>query len=142
MNWLEIAERAEKAEGPDRALDDAAWWLLRIEGGFYREHAGRREHDVTCGLYGTAVADWRPLGPYNEAPRYTASVDAVLALTTEQLPGWSYEAEGGPDGHAWRLNEDNGFGSRSAEGKHPKSECLARLAAFARAMSAQREEGE
>ncbi len=82
--WLALAARCEKATGADREIDDAIWWPLMMATGIYRVIDGRRELDVSCGI--GEARDWRPFGPYNEPPRFTASLDAITALIERELP--------------------------------------------------------
>lgn len=63
--WTELAERLEKATGPDRELD-------------YRILMGVHKTDGRGYL-------WDPHGADH---RFTSSIDATVALIHEQLPGW------------------------------------------------------
>ena len=63
-----LIERLEKLTSPDREVDD---------------------------LIGAAVFRTEPVGPFSPGskvdkrlPRYTASLDAVIALVERELPGW------------------------------------------------------
>jgi hypothetical protein len=64
--WLELAERAEKAAGPDRRLD-------------YDVFVANAEPEV--------FSHW---DPRDDRHRYTSSVDAVLCLIEEALAGWGF----------------------------------------------------
>lgn len=94
-----LAERLEKATGPDREIDAALWWAF-----------GKR---AACGAYFTGAmglpkgVDEMPdhfvqlgdgLGRQSVivmAPRLTKSLDAAIALCARVLPGcwWSVDRE-------------------------------------------------
>ena len=80
----ELIERVERGEGADRELDGAIYDFLS------RGLPVRVEHLVSL---------TRP--DPNWLPRYTASLDAVLALIEEKLPGWGhcYATGWDPDGN-------------------------------------------
>lgn len=105
-----LLERVKKAVGPDRAIDGD----LFIEFTPGIQEAGRIDRDFTGGVVGW----WPTDGPYQsarEVPRYTASIDAALALLDRVLPGaeWTRSMDSvNTDGTelveiAWRANEDN-----------------------------------
>ena len=77
-----LLERVRAVTGPDRELDAA---IARV-----------------CG-YGLVQSEWHQnslewyawegpvrCGPWIVLPKYTASVDAALALVERKLPGWQY----------------------------------------------------
>ena len=72
----ELIERVEKGEGADRRLD---WDVL----------------NATLAK-GEGYA-WDP----KRGHEYTASLDAVLALIEEKLPGWACKMERNPAGLSW-----------------------------------------
>jgi len=98
----------ERATGPDRELDD----LLAVR---------------VAGMKATTTYGHECLGNVREAPnhspRYTASLDAALALVERVKPGWKWERQwelGGefirllaPDYHRWTFK---GALNRSATG--------------------------
>lgn len=79
----ELIERVEKAVGADESLDADILWFLgdwNNLGGFWREHK---------------VTGERERFQYTTAPAYTASVDDVIALIGEKMPGATWEVAGG-----------------------------------------------
>ena len=70
-----LLERVQKAQGPDSDLDDF------IEESF---HGPKNTHCEACGTFSMRFG--KP---------YTSSVDAVVALVSEFLPGWQWNVEGG-----------------------------------------------
>lgn len=87
----DLLGRVEAATGADRELDRAIWWPVScLPSGLYMEgDDGARYADVCVGLSDTP--DWRHLGLYDDAPFYTASLDAALALCERVLPGWTWD---------------------------------------------------
>lgn len=90
-----LLDRIEKAEGPDRELDLLIWVALVAnpskeynwsDGVWFKDH-GEKDR----GPY------WRACDHTKEAPFYTASLDAALALVERVRPGhwWSIEHVGG-----------------------------------------------
>lgn len=119
-DWLSLADLCEAARGADRSLDE---------------------------LIGLQASSWdrNPEGESDFLPEYTGSVDALLALIAECLPGWSAAlfTKSGPetqDGAQLCLWVDLGRGS---EGWSCLPECraatpaLALCAALALAMASQ-----
>ncbi len=74
-----LAKRVEGARGADSTLDVAVWCAVK-EGW---EVAERDADSVQC----VGLSRWTRL-----PPAYMASVDAVLELISEVLPGWSVDA--------------------------------------------------
>lgn len=76
-----LLERVEKEHGPDRSLDGAIY----IEFTIPKERIGRVDQS-------DGVVGWHPNdAPYVSAvdvPKYTASIDAALALAERVSPGW------------------------------------------------------
>lgn len=138
--WTRLAERAEKATRPDRELDAAVWWSVNkrsAERSFWNAAFGlpRPLDDDFDGL----PAGLGRLAVVSGAPRYTASVDAVLALIAETLPGWTWEmtTTGFMPG-ASLIATDH---LRSVYGAYAATPALAILAALCRAKAAQAEAG-
>lgn len=83
----ELIERVRRATGPNREIDVA---LLHL---WQPDHDALRTYDDS---YQTEFRDgsfsvWKKGGGYSASvpfPRFTASVDAALALTERVLPGW------------------------------------------------------
>lgn len=78
---LALAADVEATDGPDRDLD------ARIEGLIGPESEYPGSH-----LLGGFTAG-RKAWLLEFAPRYTASVDAALALMRERLPNWTYSID-------------------------------------------------
>lgn len=80
MTLQELLERVKAATGPDRELDHTIEARMR-------EHVG----SMGFGIYKTAD-EWIPQAIKRNfnSPRYTASIDAALALTERVLPGAGY----------------------------------------------------
>jgi len=83
-----LIKRLQEAESGSREFEDAIWWPMVCDGQRYRQGPNGREMNVGWGFDDGTDADWRPIGPYNEAPLLTRSLDAIVALITENLPGW------------------------------------------------------
>lgn len=81
MDLLELAERCEKATGPDRSFDEAIA-EQREPGLFCRDGHGRLRKN----LHGTVLM---PQWDLWQAPNYTSSLDAAVMLVPE---GYSYTA--------------------------------------------------
>jgi hypothetical protein len=92
----ELAERCEKATGPDRELDAVIW--ATINGG-YIEATGHGDskavwiNDRGFVKHAVPLGDgiWRErdlLGDVERAPAYTASLDAAMTLVPEGLVPW------------------------------------------------------
>lgn len=84
----ELVERLRKATGPDRELDAAIW--LVDEG--YEKRGGFNPSTV----FWTQVQDGFAMegnSPMRSVPKFTASVDAALALVERVLPGWRHAHE-------------------------------------------------
>jgi hypothetical protein len=122
--WIEIAERCEKADRPDRRL---ACQIAKMAG--WTPKPGESGSDTSS--------------PWAWCPDFTASVDAVLALIAEKLPGGAYTLAYADDKAVWP-GKPYRAGARlfSADpecegfmGDHATSPALALLAAFSRAMA-------
>lgn len=133
--WLELAERCEKATGPDREIE----CLIAVEAGDVP--AGYTRHDAF-----TWICPQPPFMNLTYSPAYfTASLDAITALIERELPGW-YRASGfNTEADADDILADGHFAVLalpSEESRDPiriaacASEALARCAAFCRAMAA------
>lgn len=111
----ELLERVRSATGPDREIDVA---LL---------HLWEPSHEALCSYdqrYQTELRDgvfsvWKTDGGYSASvpfPRFTASVDAALALCERVLPGWKWNIghDANDDLHAmvWHgVTEHDEYGS-------------------------------
>jgi hypothetical protein len=87
---LSLAERCEKAMGPDRELDGAIHFAVVL----CEPCPENVTHLVEC----TEMFE----DEANAVARYTASLDAAMQLVPE---GWTYHAQQGPSGqpHSWQL---------------------------------------
>lgn len=116
-----LLERVEKATGPNRKIDALLWPL-----------APDFTRDVS--LTGEEVA-WRE----HASPRYTASLDAALALVERVLPGWTWdigaESYGASAEGAWARVYPRGFMSKGSGNRYAKTPTLALLAALLRALT-------
>lgn len=85
---MDLADRVEKASGPDRELDFAIFRALHPEyaGPEWKEFGGGLRHAMDS-------SDMRCLPPPNVTPsRWTASLEAALSLVPE---GWAWAVYGG-----------------------------------------------
>lgn len=82
-----LADRCEKAEGPDREIDKAIHSLIDPEHVAYMDRELERLTDVITRM-GTEAAKHRLPGlpdHTNTSPRYTGSVDAAIRLVPDDL---------------------------------------------------------
>lgn len=107
--WLALAERCEKATGPDRMIDAEI-------------------HDA---VYGGSEA-WEAVRRWGGGVQWikhrTASVDAITTLIERKLPGCSYRSGRGEAGTYWAAIGADFLMSAA-------SEPLARCAVFCQAMA-------
>lgn len=98
MSLIELAERVEKASGPDRELDGWIWAHLKAgepyiignePGRFPRQPIYGERADVMRNVGGMDGAD------YIGAPKFTASLDAAMMLV--------------PEGASWQLGDGFSF---------------------------------
>lgn len=78
----ELLERCEKASGPDRELDGS---IATAIGGFSLEKRGKDRKEWFYPDDGRVRREFYGVFPL---PRYTASLDASIALVERVLPGW------------------------------------------------------
>lgn len=134
-----LLSRVEGARGPDRELDALICAALR-------DIAGPADCEYVRAWSGPWVAqaglvilqeDSGHNGPNFRPEKYTASLDAALALVERVLPGWTMACDAtAPElGIDWELFEPGPDGSRivGTHEKHP----LALLAALLKALIAQ-----
>lgn len=93
MNDLKaLLERVEKAEGPDRELDAAIYNALYTDN--YRPHAfhsfEQKFHAVHRYHDGWLVGKDNSDEWAENLPKFTASIDAAVALVEKMLPGWAW----------------------------------------------------
>ena len=120
--WLALAERCEKATGPDRGLDALIFRALSGSKDHWHAVAGIHMTDANC-------------------PLITASIDAIKKITEKEFPGWAvsssasvrYGCSAGLSQEApYDAWEHTDMGGVDATGV---TEALARCAAFCRAMA-------
>jgi len=78
MGRVEIIERLEKLAGPSREMDAA------IAKAFGEPHGYREDVHLESRSY-TVIEE--------QAKRYTASLDAAIALVERCLPGWDWKVQ-------------------------------------------------
>lgn len=101
-----LLERVRAATGPDRYADCHLWVIA--QGGDARMHvcdSSTQDFIWERGIDGFWVRD---VVKFRAVPRYTASVDAALALVERKLPGWVCETLG--QDATGRLGEMKGIG--------------------------------
>ena len=130
-----LIERLEKATGPDREIDA----LIEIE--------ARRQEAYRVGLNDDQRAKWKPVGSNGEveeggtryhSPKFTASLDATVALIERVLPGCEFSLTNlyGVAHAELPLNRDNGWeNGRRTDGNL----AIAMLIALLRALSERQE---
>ncbi|PVE25390.1 hypothetical protein DC522_05695 [Microvirga sp. KLBC 81] len=91
---LELKQRVETAEGPDRELDYEIWAALH--GWKIRRHGNTRFFQ-TPDNYNSVRA--------LRAPKLTSSLDAAIALLERMLPGWHIDLRRYSDGWYARVQE-------------------------------------
>lgn len=135
----ELIERVEKGEGADRELDALICVALQWIGPKRPDGL----HDGTIQNLRIAEDPSWPDEPWEDlnfedaqgeawtetTPAVVTSLDAVLALIEEKLPGWGCKMERNPSGLSWGAIWNRHI-DRSAEAKAP---ARALLAAFLRA---------
>jgi hypothetical protein len=128
--WLALAERCEKATGPDGKLDCVIFALI-TPSAFETDY----DRDLHARLSWTRnLADWSWLLEKGMQP-YTSSLDAITALIERELTGWRWKT-GRAEFHCWATiyggsGEGSVFSAVSIQG----SAALALCAAFAKAMA-------
>jgi hypothetical protein len=123
MSLLALAERCERAEGPDRRLDAEIDWTARDERGAWYVAENYR------GGFSHVSGWWRDADDRShKAPEYTASLDAALTLVPE---GWAWELShnSAPGGYA-KVYQELGYEQASSAAATP---ALALCAAALRA---------
>jgi len=104
---LSLAERVEKAEGPDRSLDKrifAAVYPDKVPTPIVQQGYGWREDH---GSWWLATGEDSRIAPDMVIPRpFTASIDAALTLLpSDEGVGWRMsDGAGGPTAEVWRFD--------------------------------------
>lgn len=126
--WLALAERIEKAMGPDREIDGLigkACKLLSPSARFTKD-------DLWLNAYIWTIEDRSEYESFPYVEKYTSSLDIITALIEREFPD-----------HLWTLQRNYAFGAKaaidptlataiSADAETP---ALALCAAFCRAMA-------
>jgi hypothetical protein len=143
--WLALAERCEKATGPDREIDYRMAYGLgwRFDGYHLARDLPCLSDEQFANLHNLAgqwkrpgVVDWPYPGTNHAEPCvWTASLDAITALIERELPGWRWKT-GRAEFHCWATiyggsGEGSVFSAVSIQG----SAAIALCAAFCRAMA-------
>jgi hypothetical protein len=94
--WLALAERIEKATGPNRELDarisvavgDVVMRFLKVSGkwAFWTTPVEPMQSASLSNVSGNEDDAFRSLGNYKIAPRYTGSLDAITARIELEFP--------------------------------------------------------
>lgn len=140
----ELIARLEAAEAGSRELDAEIYQALRYqrgqELGLTREHIGVWRH------LGGGIVESQ--GSRDLAMPVTTSLDAIVALIEEKLPGWSIASIGMADDKTWHCELRRGFTtsydavatSSYRTGCRPATAPLACTIALLRALSVQKGE--
>lgn len=86
----ELLERVKAATGPDREIDVALLHLWDPDHEALRSYDERYQIELRDGVFSV----WKTDGGYSASvpfPRFTASIDAALALVGRVLPGWNVQ---------------------------------------------------
>ena len=122
--WVKLAERCEKAKGPDREIDFkigfATGWRRYIHDG----------NDMIIDWEGNMFPDYYG----SMLPSVTESLDAITALIERELPGNMRSIRKYPDGEAVAQVWNSQVGETPRQ-RCCASEALALCAAFCRAMN-------
>lgn len=114
MTWAALAEALERADGPSRELD----------------------REMIC-MNQPGLRDFLTKHPDGYLTPYTVSLDAIVALIGEKLPGWRWEWVD-DTAHVLRsVNPGNDIQRYSSEDNHDDDQpALALCAAFCRVKAA------
>jgi hypothetical protein len=145
--WTEIARRAAEAEGEDERLDAEVAMLAFAPPGSKIEQS--RINAQWC-IYEPRTRGLETFCLFEGVPHrfrlkgeFTTSVDAVLALIKEKLPGWGIELNFYPNETGWDAALTSPQPTRNPEDAQVIAEAstapLALLSAFALAMAEQGE---
>lgn len=88
MELLELADRIERAEGPDRKLDARIWWET-----YGRHHKADDRASWQRNPASAASRYWPGWEKRDEIPHLTASIDAALTLVPEGAAWWRVEQD-------------------------------------------------
>lgn len=93
--YAELIAKLAEAAGPDRDLDADLWWMLSHADAMrcFNNGALGLPREIPAAL--PIPAGLGRAGVQAMAPRYTESVDAILAQIEKQLPGACYRLERG-----------------------------------------------
>jgi hypothetical protein len=82
-----LLERVEKAEGPDRELDNDIFRALALTDEWSGKRVSKWFIDAGTGWWSCHTDDGWLHQEVQLSPRYSSSLDAALALVEEKLPG-------------------------------------------------------
>lgn len=133
MTLHDLLARVESATGADREIDAQVEALLRHKPGYDESHFIYRNFPTW---------EWRSDGAVEagaiwDAQRYTASVDATIALQERVLPGWKWKLVSAGSGYAATMYKPTGLEVCFIGGRHTPA--LAHLSAIIRALIAKGE---
>ncbi|GLU26675.1 hypothetical protein [Brucella sp. NBRC 12950] len=94
---MTLIVRLSKLDGPDREVD-AELEALFIGGRVHYNDPANKEAVIERPIDGLWI---RGIYPYRKIARYTASVDAAIALAERVLPGWTIARLGQDDNKQW-----------------------------------------
>jgi len=83
----DLITRLSKLDAPDREVD-AELEAIFVGGRVHYNDPANKEAVIERPIDGFWI---RGIYPYRKIARYTASIDAVIALAEKVLPGWTFE---------------------------------------------------
>lgn len=100
-----LLKRVRGLKGPDREVDAIIETQLAFPYLWTRDQEGYWQ----VNRHGTVLNPvWVVASPIDFAPRYTASLDAIVGLVKRELPGWTYRvAECSVSDDAWVVPDFN-----------------------------------
>lgn len=144
-DWVRLAERCEKATGPDREIDALIWLAFGDAKMRFSKASGKwaffiapfedRQVAQLSNVKGCEAEAIKALGQYDFLPRPTASLDAITALIDRELPGSMRSIRKHPDGEAVAQVWNSQVVGETPRQRCCASEALALCAAFCRAMN-------
>jgi hypothetical protein len=142
--WLALAERCEKATGPDRQIDALIWQILYGKAALKYAHRGHlieaENGEVPISAVRVTEHDPESVARSFGAPALTASLDFINALIEREFPEAEFNSTSKVQGdgigglkryaYAWLV-----IGPRHYATNAVASEALGRAATFCRAMA-------
>lgn len=102
----DLLTRLREARGADRELDAA---IFRATGGQLPEQFASLKLDLEWQDDGTALMPVGDMQVRYQAPAFTSSVDAAIALIERVLPGWTVAHIGQDDFKLWHVELREGY---------------------------------